>query len=171
MRFPPRRALCASLALAVAGLVAASGLTPVVAVAIFPAGFTQTTVASPVNPTKLALAPDGRVFVSQQGGALRVVKDGVMLAPPFVSLTVSSSGERGPARRGVRPELRRQPVRLRLLHRHHPDGAQPDQPLHRQGDVAQPGSEVVLVDLDNLSSATNHNGGALHVRARRQAVS
>ncbi len=30
------------------------------------------------------------------------------------------------------------------------------------GDVALPGSEVVLLDLDNLSSATNHNGGALH---------
>src|SRR4029079_6962081 len=29
------------------------------------------------------------------------------------------------------------------------------------GDLAQSGSEVVLLDLDNLSSATNHNGGAL----------
>jgi glucose/arabinose dehydrogenase len=28
--------------------------------------------------------------------------------------------------------------------------------------VAAAGSEVVLVDLDNLSSATNHNGGAIH---------
>ena len=30
------------------------------------------------------------------------------------------------------------------------------------GDVAAAGSEVVLLDLDNLSSATNHNGGALN---------
>jgi glucose/arabinose dehydrogenase len=30
------------------------------------------------------------------------------------------------------------------------------------GDVAAAGSEVVLADLDNLSSATNHNGGAIH---------
>ena len=29
------------------------------------------------------------------------------------------------------------------------------------GDVAVPGSEVALLDLNNLSSATNHNGGAL----------
>jgi glucose/arabinose dehydrogenase len=28
--------------------------------------------------------------------------------------------------------------------------------------VAAPGSEVVLLELENLSSATNHNGGALH---------
>ena len=30
------------------------------------------------------------------------------------------------------------------------------------GDVAVAGSEVVILDLDNLSGATNHNGGALH---------
>src|SRR5439155_13430804 len=30
------------------------------------------------------------------------------------------------------------------------------------GDVAVPNSEQVLLDLDNLSSATNHNGGGLH---------
>src|SRR5207237_4699290 len=29
------------------------------------------------------------------------------------------------------------------------------------GDVAVPGSEVVIFELDNLSAATNHNGGAL----------
>ena len=29
------------------------------------------------------------------------------------------------------------------------------------GDVAVAGSEVVILELDNLSSATNHNGGAL----------
>ena len=30
------------------------------------------------------------------------------------------------------------------------------------GDVADTASEVVLLDFDNLSSATNHNGGALN---------
>ena len=30
------------------------------------------------------------------------------------------------------------------------------------GDVALAGSEVILMDLPNLSTATNHNGGAIH---------
>src|SRR6185436_11121568 len=30
------------------------------------------------------------------------------------------------------------------------------------GDVALPGSEAVILELNDLSSATNHNGGALH---------
>ena len=37
-----------------------------------------------------------------------------------------------PARRRLRPELRDQPVRLRLLHGHHAGHPQPRQPLHRQ---------------------------------------
>src|SRR5204863_8992952 len=45
----------------------------------------------------------------------------------------------------------------------------PGSPAHNRisrftanGDVALAGSEFVLVDLDNLSSAINHNGGAIH---------
>jgi hypothetical protein len=30
------------------------------------------------------------------------------------------------------------------------------------GDTAAPGSEAVILELNNLSSATNHNGGAIH---------
>ncbi|HEX8152530.1 MAG TPA: PQQ-dependent sugar dehydrogenase, partial [Thermoanaerobaculia bacterium] len=63
--------------------------------ATLPAGFSETLVSGLSNPTAMALAPDGRIFVCQQGGALRVVKNGTLLATPFVTLTVSSSGERG----------------------------------------------------------------------------
>src|SRR6185369_14465559 len=30
------------------------------------------------------------------------------------------------------------------------------------GDVASPGSETIILELNNLSSASNHNGGAIH---------
>ena len=43
----------------------------------------------------MAIAPDGRIFVCQQGGALRVIKNGALLPTPFVSLTVDPNGERG----------------------------------------------------------------------------
>ncbi|GAB4458342.1 MAG: hypothetical protein OHK0029_19390 [Armatimonadaceae bacterium] len=59
-------------------------------------GFTQTQLASGINrATAMEIAPDGRVFVSQQGGQLRVIKNGSLLPTPFVNLTVNSSGERG----------------------------------------------------------------------------
>src|SRR5688500_15166848 len=64
--------------------------------ATVPSGFTDTLVAAGLsNPTAMALAPDGRIFVCQQGGALRVIKNGVLLPTPFLTVTVDSSGERG----------------------------------------------------------------------------
>lgn len=66
------------------------------AAATLPGGFSETLIASGLrHPTAMAFAPDGRLFVCEQAGTLRVVKDGVLLPTPFVSLTVSSIGERG----------------------------------------------------------------------------
>ncbi len=47
------------------------------------------------DSTAFAQAPDGSLFVAQQDGALRVVKNGVLLPTPFVQLAVDSLGERG----------------------------------------------------------------------------
>src|SRR4029079_19680620 len=58
--------------------------------------FAETRVATGLSsPTAMAVAPDGRIFIAQQGGALRVVKNGALLAQPFLSVTVDSNGERG----------------------------------------------------------------------------
>src|SRR5829696_8108684 len=64
--------------------------------ATLPAGFTEALVTGGLSsPTAMQFAPDGRIFVCEQGGRLRVVKNGVLLSAPFVTLTVNSSGERG----------------------------------------------------------------------------
>ena len=67
-----------------------------VAAATVPSGFTDTPIAGGLTkPTAMALAPDGRVFVCEQGGTLRVIRNNMLLSTPFVSLTVSAAGERG----------------------------------------------------------------------------
>src|SRR5687768_13063663 len=64
--------------------------------ASLPSGFAETRVATGlVSPTTMTVAPDGRVFIAQQGGALRVVKNNVLLTQPFLTVSVDSSGERG----------------------------------------------------------------------------
>src|ERR1700704_5632326 len=64
--------------------------------ATVPAGFTDTTVASGLtSPTAMQFAPDGRLFVCEQGGRLRVIKNDVLLATAFVTLAVDATGERG----------------------------------------------------------------------------
>src|SRR5918997_5666256 len=60
-----------------------------------PQGFTDSLVAQVSDPTAMAVAPDGRLFVAEQTGALRVIKNGQLLPKPFVRLNVNAAGERG----------------------------------------------------------------------------
>ena len=63
--------------------------------ATLPAGFTETQISGLSNATAMALHPDGRIFVCQQTGELRVIKNGAVLPTPFLTLPVNSTGERG----------------------------------------------------------------------------
>ena len=131
--------------------------------ATVPPGFTDSLVAAGLsNPTAMALAPDGRIFVCEQGGALRVIKNGALLATPFLTVTVDSSGERGLLGVAFDPNF----VSNQLVYIYY-TATTPT--LHNRisrftaaGDVAMAGSEIAIMDLNDLSTATNHNGGALH---------
>src|SRR5215831_14555321 len=63
---------------------------------VLPEGFLEEPIADGLTgATAMAVAPDGRVFICEQTGTLRVVKDDRLLPEPFVTLTVDSSWERG----------------------------------------------------------------------------
>jgi glucose/arabinose dehydrogenase len=132
--------------------------------ASLPANFLETQISGLSNPTAMALHPDGRIFVCQQTGALRVIKNGVLLATPFTTLTVDFSGERGLLGIAFDPNYATNrfiyvyytattPTTHNRVSRFTADIANED--------IAVAGSEVPLLDLETLS-ATNHNGGAIH---------
>src|SRR3954452_12670659 len=61
-----------------------------------PTGFAESVVAAGLtNPTQMAVAPDGRVFVAEQGGTLRVIQGGAVLPTPVLTVATDSTGERG----------------------------------------------------------------------------
>src|SRR5262245_61765739 len=61
--------------------------------ATLPSGFTESSIASGLsNPTAIEFAPDGRLFVCEQAGRLRVIKNGSLLATPFLTVTVDNTG-------------------------------------------------------------------------------
>jgi glucose/arabinose dehydrogenase len=131
--------------------------------AALPSGFTETQIAGGLSsPTAMDFAPDGRLFVCLQGGQLRVIKNGALLATPFLTVSVDSSGERGLLGVAFDPDFQTNNfiyVYYTVL----------TTPRHNRvsrftanGDVATPNSEVPILELENLSSATNHNGGAIH---------
>lgn len=132
--------------------------------ATLPSGFVESQVGGSLSgsPTAMAFAPDGRLFVCLQNGQLRVIKNGTLLAAPFVSLSVNSSGERGLLGIAFDPNF----AANQFVYLYYTTSASP---IHNRvsrftasGDVAAAGSETIILELDNLSGATNHNGGAIH---------
>ena len=106
---------------------------PVNALATLPTGFSDSLFASGFGGrlTAMTFAPDGRLFVSEKQGAIRVVKAGALLTRPFLTLSTNTDAENGLKSIDFDPELRDQRALLRLLHRSR-DGAQQGQPLHCQ---------------------------------------
>jgi glucose/arabinose dehydrogenase len=132
------------------------------AAATLPSGFVETQIGGLSSPTAMEFAPDDRLFVCLKGGSLRVIKNGVLLATPFVTLTVDSAGERGLLGIAFDPNF----ATNNFVYVYY---TVPGSPAHNRvsrftanGDVAVAGSETVLLNLDNLSGAGNHNGGAIH---------
>ena len=154
-----RRSFALIVALILVGTVCAIG--PVTASAsTVPPGYTEQTIGGLSAPTAMAFADDGTLFVTEQGGDLRVARGGVVLAQPFLHVSTDSSGERGLLGVALAPGF---PTNNRVFIYY----TVPGNPAHNRvswfaanGDVAT-GDEHVIVELPNLGP-TNHNGGALH---------
>jgi glucose/arabinose dehydrogenase len=139
--------------------------------ATLPAGFTESAWGNSIAQfcTAMAFAPDGRLFVCQQNGALRVIDaDGTLLGPAFVSLTVDTNGERGLLGVAFDPNFSSN----HFVYVYHTvpggSGPSPTPPPHNRitrftanGNVAT-GAGTTILDLDNLSLLTIHNGGGIH---------
>src|SRR6185369_9714795 len=112
------------------------------------------------------ISGDGRVFVCEQSGRVRVVKNGALLSTPFVTIgNTAANGERGLVGITLDPGFPATPYAYLYY-------TYSSSPIHNRvsrftvssgdPDVADPASELVLLNLDPLSGATNHNGGGMH---------
>lgn len=139
-----------------------------------PAGFTETRIATNLaQPVQMEFAPDGRAFITEKTGKVRVMTaDGQLLAQPFVTLTVDAQGERGALGVTFDPAFATNgfvyiyytattPTIHNRLSRFKAADANPDPAVYAPGNVVEPGSELPLMDFDTLSSIY-HNSGSLH---------
>ncbi len=109
----------------------------------------------------MAIAPDGRIFVCLQGGALRVIKNGTLLPTPFVTLTVNSESERGLLGIAFDPAFATNQFVYVYYTATTPTIHNRVRRFTASGDVAMPNSAFDILDLEPLN-AGNHNGGAIH---------
>ena len=137
-----------------------------------PPGFTEASVVSGLSsPTTMEFAPDGRLFVLEQGGNVKLVhNDGTTWTA--LHLNVDSSGERGLLGIAFDPDYNANHFvylyytnpnaggaswatgEHNQLSRFTVDDSNPQQPTFTD--------EAPILDWNNLISATNHNGGAIH---------
>ena len=135
--------------------------------AVTPSGFTKLDawVGSIAAGTAFAQASDGRFFVAEQGGNLRIVaSNGTLLTTPFLSLTVNSLDERGLLGVALHPDF----AINGFAYVHYTTGTAPIhnrvsrfQAIPPSSNVVSANSEFPILDLPTLG-ATNHNGGAIH---------
>jgi putative heme-binding domain-containing protein len=136
-----------------------------------PAGFQVRTLATGLTAaTALETLADGRVFVCEQTGTLRVVEGGQLLPTPLLKLAVDSTWERGLIGVTVDPDFPREPYIYVCYVAPEP---YPHHCLSRftiEGNLAVPGSEQVLLRGDDQRKLggkvpAGHQGGALHFGA------
>ncbi len=129
---------------------------------IFPQGFNQVIVAPGLTqPTTMAIASDGRFFIVQQNGIIKILKNGALLSQPFINLPVCTGGERGLLGIAIDPQFSTNNY-VYLYYTIPGCAFNRVSRFTASGDTVVPGSEMTLLDLDTLI-ALNHGGGHLEM--------
>jgi glucose/arabinose dehydrogenase len=135
--------------------------------ATLPPGFVPSRVVGGLaSPTAMDFAPDGRLFVAEQRGTLRVVEaNGTLATFLDISGRVDAEGERGLLGIAFDPGF----PNNHYVYLYYTRQATVTTPAHNRvirvtanGNRVVAGSEKLILRLNDLSSARNHNGGAIH---------
>lgn len=125
----------------------------------FPAGFSRVKVASLINGSAMCFAPDGRLFVCQKEGIVRIIKNGTLLTTPFLTLTVDINGERGISGITFDPDFD-------INHYVYIYYTATTPSIHNRlsrftanGDLVLSGSEFPLLDAEPVASVFHDGGG------------
>ncbi len=168
--------MCFRYAVIVSGLCVALALPNPVAHARprqleLPPGFrVEQIVADLELPTTFAFAPDGRVFIAEKNGRVKVWKDGVLYAQPLIDIRdeVNNFVDRGLIGMALDPNFA-QNGWIYLMYSWDAPGQKPDVDEPRrsrivrytvEGDVARPSSAYVILD-DHWNYTQNHSVGTL----------
>ncbi|WP_429312604.1 PQQ-dependent sugar dehydrogenase [Paenibacillus mucilaginosus] len=121
--------------------------------------YTQEVVATGLNvPWEIAFAPDGRIFFTERGGSLRVIRDGKLAAEPVFTFdkTLYKEGEAGLLGFTLDPRFADNGY-IYVYHTYTRDGKPVNQVVRLKENGGRIGMDKVI--LDGLPAARTHDGG------------
>lgn len=123
-----------------------------------PPGFAEILVAQNLDPTAMAITPDGRIFIAEKKGRILIVENGQLLPDPFLVLQTDNYNERGLSGIAIDPHFEHNGY----VYVYYTIPLQNRNRISRFraiGNMAT-GTEEILIELDVLLS-TVHNGGSM----------
>jgi glucose/arabinose dehydrogenase len=110
--------------------------------------------------TGLKFAPDGRLFVTHRAGDVLVIKDGILLPQPFVTVDADTAGtEYGLVGIAFDPDFQSNGYVYLSYTARSPTTHQRVSRFTARGDFADPASEVVLLELGTIRGGAHVGGG------------
>jgi glucose/arabinose dehydrogenase len=132
-----------------------------------PSGFDATVLVTNLNAaTTLTVASDGRIFLAEQTGVIRLWKDGGIMDRPVIELLVTDYWERGLIGLALDPDFPRNPHLYILCVVAEPFVHHVLSRFDLRGDTADPASERILLRGDDQATMggfqpAGHQGGPL----------
>ena len=137
-----------------------AALTSVKAATVLPPGFQETEIANGMLvPIALEIVPDGRFFVCEESGSVRVIKNGALLSTPLLTLTVDDTGTRGLVALALDPNFATNNYFYVIYTTPATQTTGAQNILSRftaNGDVADPATEVQLFKFDPFGTQADH---------------
>ncbi len=109
-----------------------------------------------VQPIAIAYAPDGRLFVAEREGAIRVVENGVLLEEPFAQPEVFTEGECGLLSLALSPDFENDDYIYGFV-----TVSDKEQRILRWTDNDNVGENETVIRANLPTSGTVHNGGCI----------
>lgn len=154
-----RAVVTLAAALALTGLLAACGDsgTAIEGSTVASTGYEVETVVQGLRvPWDIAFAPDGRMFVTERPGRVRVVRDGALLDEPFAELDVWSQSEAGLMGIALDPAFAEN-GHVYVCYTYIDEQRGPTNRVARLTDADGAGVDHAVI-FDNMPGARNHNG-------------
>ncbi|MBI2229723.1 MAG: PQQ-dependent sugar dehydrogenase [Deltaproteobacteria bacterium] len=111
------------------------------------------------TPWAIDFAPDGRIFITERGGHIRVLERGQLRPDPWMTLDVAASGEAGLLGLALDPRFAQNFFVYVAYTYRNASGKMQNRLVRSREDPKTGKGQLDKVLIDNIAAANNHDGG------------